>query len=607
MPARSFLKKILTSVFVLLILTVIFMSGMNEARAYVQKKPKMDPGQDTTFVLRMVAADSIVVTPGDVPASVERSRRTLSHANPLHRLIERTGLATSVSGQTADLQRDLPSMIRFYMPQGIPLVTKYTSNNALTTTIPDNAVTLELREPSARYPNPDAPVILQTDYRLRRNVAVTPFKQSAGLTTGEAHSLKGGLSLERSGPPGMLEDLIPELGAYSTTYAFFGAGQAKYNNLQSEVVAHYSYSENEFGDLLGVDWLEEIDENHYLFANFQYNLQNNIILHAGMGYQQGDADKYVEEYETQYNEDHKVRLTTYTAAAEWNDLILRAAYHEMSRSYPEAEDGFRMKRLEALLGYQLELHHSARVNLESGYDFRDEEPSFSAQLQWQPVRRLYLSLDAARVYDPVGSEALNSTIREIQRSPYPWETTYARIGTNLLWQEMNFNASLIYKEVRLGWYDNPATVRGWVPRVGIKGRFPGRHYIGWQLEGTARSLDLEQEGEQTRSMPGAARFQGHAALEVSIHNMHYVLKTDIFFDREQLVRSEITADLGAQYFITIGAAYSIDPVEIGIRVDNTLGFFGFGNRMIAWYSENDGGMNYADAPPLPSLSVLVDF
>lgn len=584
-------------------LIVVVMLGINVPETLALQKSYPEHIPDTTAISYQAVMDSIVVTDG-IPKAVHRFRQTLSHANPLYLLMERTELITSVNGQTADLKRDLPSMIRFYTPQGIPLLTKYTSNNALVTTIPDNAVHLEIREPSAQYPNPDAPVIMEPDYRSQRRVALTPFKQTVGLTTGPKGLVDAGVSLERSAPPGLLERYIPELAAYSTTYSVFGATRVNIDNLQSEVIVHGSRSINEFGNLLGVELLEEIDDNQYLFLNNQYTLGDHTTFFTAMGHQQGKAEKYVEEYGTDYEENHAVQATSLTAGVEWKNLTIRSTYHDMDRSYPQVRT--RMKRVEANLGYQKHFGSLARFSLESGYDFRDHEPSVSTHLQLQASPRFYVSLNAAHLWDPMGSEALNSTIREIQQEPHPWRTSYARMDANYRFQQISVNTSVTYKTIRLGWYGEPATIKGWIPRIRIDGTLGEHHFIGWRLEGAARSLTLNEKKKKSRNMPGTARLEGHAAIEVGINNMFYVLKADTFFRQEQLVREGITAYMGTQVFVSLGVVRLIGPAQIGLRVDNLLWFLGYDNKMIAWFSEHEGGMNFAYAPPLPSLSISVE-
>lgn len=566
---------------------------------------KLSPEQvpDTTAFSYQAVMDSIVVTEG-IPKAVQRFRQTLSHANPLHLLMERSELITSVNGQTADLKRDFPSMIRFYTPQGIPLLTKYTSNNALVTTIPDNAVHLEIREPSAQFPNPDAPVIMEPDYRKQRRAALTPFKQTVGLTTGPKGLVDAGVSLERSAPPGLLEEYIPELAAYSTTYSVFGAARTNIENLQSEVIVHGSRSINEFGDLLGVELLEETDDNQYLFLNNQYSFGDHTTIFSAIGHQQAKAEKYVEEYGTEYEENHAVRVTSLSAGVEWRNFTIRSTYHDMYRSYPEVRTW--MKRVEANLGYQKHFGSLAHFSLESGYDFRDHEPSISTQFQLQASRRFYVSFNSAYLWDPMGSEALNSAIRGIQREPHPWRTVYARVDANYQLKQIAVNTSLTYKTVGLGWYGESATIEGWIPRIRIEGTLGNNHFIGWRLEGTMRELTLNIEDQKLRNMPGTAYLEGHAAIEVGINKMFYALKADTFFRQEQLVREGITAYMGTQVFVSMGIARLVGPAQIGLRVDNLLGFLGYDNKMIAWFSEHEGGMNFAYAPPLPSLSVSVE-
>ncbi len=568
-----------------------------------ENRPYIVHNADTTYVLYELMMDSLVVTTSGVPRAVLDARRTLSHANPVHRLVETTELSTSISGQTADLQRDLPSMIRFYTPQGIPLVTKYTSNNALTTTIPDHAVDLNLYEPSVRYPNPDAPVILQPDYSKHRGFSVTPLKQTAGYATGSDQWYQAGVSLERSATPGGVEKYIPEAAAYATTYAWFGSARVQHNGFQTEVMAHKSHSNNEFGELLGVDWMEEIDDNRFLLVHSEFSAGNQTKLHAGIGRQVASASKYVEEFGTWYEDDHLVEVWSLSAGVKRKGVMFRSGYHDMYRAYPDSVSA-KMQRFHSMAAWQTPLGDRADLTLETGYDFRDREPSFSASLYAEPTRNFSLKLDAARVFDPIGSEALNSSVREIQREPHPWKTSYVRADAIYQWQKVRLDASLLYKATRLGWYDKPSMIQGWVPRLGLSGRITSDYYIGWKLNATWRPLTLNVKGDDPRQMPGAARAQMHAAFEVSSEKMHYVFKIDTFFRQEQLIRSGITADLGTRHFISMGVVRTMNSVRVGLRFDNLLGLFGVKNKMIAWYSEKNG-MEFADAPPLPSLSVSV--
>ncbi len=573
--------------------------------------------KDTTWVWHNPTLEEITVTPQGghsggaalpVPAELRMSRQTLSQGNPLFRLAAESEISPGVSRFTAELQRDLPSMIRFYTPQGIPMLVKYTSNNSLTTTIPNTGTRLEVKEPGAYFPSPDAPIIIQPDYSRRRAISLTPFKQTLGFSGGGQNLLAVSAGAEHSGAPGSLERLVPELETFSTTYSMHGSARVGRRGSSLEAVARHSRSDNEFGGLLGIDHLMENEENTFLHLHGEQRL-GPFTLDAGAAYQTGTTWREVEELEKWYEDQHEITATTLTAAVAapvGRTLTrLRINHHDLIRVYNDTSA--HLNRFESVLTHTLPLNRALLLSVETRYDHADREPSVSGEMMVQPVRWLRVELNGAWLYDAIGSEALNSSFRNAQTVPHPWRSTYVRIGTQVLLETIALHASLMNKSVRVGWYEESATMEGWISRFGINGTVEGRRfYKSWRLQGAVRDLKLIVPLEGAQLLPGPARLEGNAAWEMGTKRFQYAVQANVFIDRSQIVRTGINQHLGSQYFLSLGVSTAVRSVHLGASLENILAFFGVRSKLAA-YTVGRNDIRFAYAPPVPSLSMNVEF
>lgn len=564
------------------------------------QQPVLVQNQDTVYFDKNPMLDEVLVT-----------AKRYSEPESLDNLISNSELNTSVSGLTKNLQRDLPSMIRLYTPQGIPMLTKYTSNSSLTSTIPDSAIGLKLSEPSAKFPNPDAPVIMRPNYRQRASASMSPLKQSAVIGSDTTHQKFGGnLALSRSGSTQMFEMLVPELQAYNSSYAGYGAGQVDLGKSRAEVIIHLSRSENEYGELLGIEKLEEIDRSASVFFNTQHQLGNKI-LDAGFAHQSGYERRQVQEISNEYEEINEIDAFSFTAGISNNTTELRANFHDLQRVYPYGPEGtVHLQRLETVFKHTQHIFSFANLTAEGRYDFNDREPSISGNMQVSIHPRVNLNLNAGRLYDAIGSEGLNNLMRSVQIGPHPWEVTHVRFGTEYFHKQIQLQASVSHKKLLRGWYGSTAENSGWIARLGADGLMYGNSindfYLKWNMEGVVRDLVLDVNGQPSRAMPGPARLEGHFSLVSGIGKMEYSVLTDVFVDRKMRVNQNLYGGLGSQYFLSIGVSRKMGIVELGAKLDNGLALLGKKNKIIAHYSERKR-MTYVTAPPVINLNLGINF
>src|SRR5690625_4676208 len=562
--------------------------------------------QDTTYALHNPEMDSLVVTGSSVdatPVELQRSRRTLSQNNPLHRLVTQSELTSAVSRLTADLQRDLPSMIRFYTPQGIPMLIKYTSNNSLTTTLPNSSIGFNILEPGARYPSPDAPIIITPEFEGVSRLSFTPFKQTLGHSSAPGGALSAGFGHEHSGAPNPLEKVVPELETFSTTYMLFGTGRARFGESWLEAMAHHSLSDNEFGGLLGVDQLYEEESNTFANLHGHLSLGSDFHIHGGFTHQAADIYRDVVEQDHAFVTTHDLLNTTWTAAVGHGETVLRATWHDLIRTYNG--NRFDLSRLESSFTHLQKFGSDLHARVETRFDHRDEEVSVSGQLKLFSDRPLSITLNAAHLYDAIGSEAISSSFRNAQIEPHAWTTRYARAGVIYKYRDLTFESSLMNKHVELGWYEHTGTIDGWVARTRIQGLHSGAMYVAWQVEGVARTLQLENPDEGVQFLPGPARYEGRASVEVGTERVQFVIRGDTFIDRRQIIRVRWTEEIGNQYFLSTGVSANLGAVQLGFSLDNILSIFGSENVMAA-YNVGDEA-RFASAPPVPSISVDIEF
>lgn len=605
---RTAMKKSLS--YFTVTLGAFFLITSSSLPAFAQL-PFSASGHDTTRA--NVYMDSVVVT-AEFPGEPLEKEFQISRQHSLDRLFSGSELNTSVSGLSQDLQLDMPSMIRLYTPQGIPFLTKYTSNNSLTSTIPDSAVDFNMREPSARYPNPDAPVILQPNYRQKRSLEASPLNQTLGISSGTDQRMAGTMSVSHSNAPKVLQQRIPELQAYSTTHTGYGAVSANFSNWETEVVFHHSRSENEYGGLLGVEHLEENYESTNFFANTQYTLKG-ISVHAGMAHQLGNEYRQVQDVIRGYEKNHEVineiDVTTLTSAIGIGTRTeLRTNYHDMSRVYTGgSQDTVDTQRLETVFSHQQKLFSVLRLSAEGRYDHRDQEPSFSSELLVHAGPKWLFTLDGGRLYDAVGSEGINSLMNSVQTEPHPWITRYGRLGINFQPKQTRINASLMHKEIERGWYGKSSVIDGWVLRAGAKGsvgrQTNNRYLISWNIYGVMRDINLDMPDQPVQAMPGPAKLEGHASLEADVGNMHYAIQSDAFIDRKMRITQKVLGDLGSQYFLSFHLTRTIGVAKVGIRLDNALALAGKENRITAHVNE-EGEVDFVHAPPIPNIHVGVN-
>ena len=564
--------------YLLFVLFVTCISLTAQAQKSVQEgKPILVHNNDTTYVVYNNTLNEVKVV----------ARR--NHNTSLSDVIKTGKITTSVNGLTKDLQRDLPSTIRFYTAQGIPILTNYTSNNSLTSSFPDSAVTLDLREPSAKFPNPDAPIILQANYGQKGNIFLSPLTQTMNAGTGTEQAVSANFALSHSGPPGAITNQVPELNAYSTTFSGFGAVQAKTSGTETELMIHHSQSANEYGNLLNVQKFYEDNHNSTISLSHAISLGSSTI-DAGIIAQNGREFRQVTETNTSQEVVNDIKAMTYTAGLSNRTTELRANFHDYTRIYSWPVDTVRQQRLESILTHEHTITDNIEVTLESRFDFKDLEPSFSGNVDIRASRNLSFKLNGGRLYDAVGSEGLNSLMSSVQISPSPWIVTYGSVGANLKFNSITFNTSLMHKTLERGWYGLSADISGWVGRVGANGFLfwadKNNSYLKWSYEGVARELSLDLPTHDLQAMPGPATFEQHISLEAGIGNMTYAVQLDSFINRYARIDMDMTANLGPQHFLSFDASRRMGAVTLGLSLYNLLALTGTDNYFSAHLNQN---------------------
>lgn len=553
--------------------------------------------QDTTYFIEQPMLDNITVT-----------AKRIVPPSGLDQLISNSELNTTVSGLTKDLQRDLPAMIRIYTPQGVPLLTKYATNYSITSTIPDSVIELAVREPSAKYPNPDAPIVINPAYDQRSSLSLSPFHQTITFGSEPSHRISSSIGLSHSSAPDILRDLIPALNTYSTTYGGYGALRGRFSGITTEVIFHHSQTANTYGELFNIEKLEENEEGTTLLVHSEIPMGKQTLL-MGFAHQSGWEERFTIDQNSSYRVFNNIDAKSYTAALNRNSTELRLNLHNLHRVYSYGSgDIIQMQRLETLLTHTHEISPTANLTLETRFDHKDQEPSLSIELL-RTRKNVRFNFNAARLYDAVGSEGLNNLMSSVQLVPHPWQTTYARFGTGFNLGRVSFNTSITAKQARLGWYGSSADTRGWIARLGADGMFynnnSDRFFMAWKVEGIARNLILDLDHVE-QPMPGPARLEGHTALEAFANKMKFTIQSNIFIDRQIRVAQDISGGLGPQYFLSFTTSRTMGPVQLEAKVINSLALLGQKNRILGHYNE-DSGMQFISAPPFMNLTLGINF
>lgn len=294
--------------FFIVLITGVFL--LVNSTSFSQEKSPILTTPDSIFVSHTITLDSLLVTSNKIPKPLQRNRTSLSHGNPVHKLVSETDLTTVIPGITADLERDLPGLITFYTANGLPVLTKHTQNHSLTPTVPYAIIHPELKEPDAMLIGSDAVVTLTPGYAPSKNVFFDPLHQGISIATGERKQFSAAFVAEHSSPK-LLEGLIEELSAYADTYSGLAAARFRTNRTKVEVTAQHQYSDNEFGALFDVHLFREIDRMTAGFASVTHDL-GAISIEAGYGYQQAKAHTQLEEiYKDYHTETDELRTHSY--------------------------------------------------------------------------------------------------------------------------------------------------------------------------------------------------------------------------------------------------------------------------------------------------------
>lgn len=269
-----------------------------------------------------------------------------------------------------------------------------------------------------------------------------------------------------------------------------------------------------------------------------------------------------------------------------------------------------MQRFESVFSHRLKISDRIQFTAGARYDHYDQVPSGSGELLVQASDRILFYLDAARLYDAIGSEGLNSLMNSVQTEPHAWTTEFTEAGLRFIHKHNSVNISLMNKTVERGWYGRTATISGWIGRIAANSFLWEEQatdfsvYLG--LEGVARSLDLYTLEAGSRIMPGPARLEGHARLEITKAHMRYTLQSDLFSGRQMRIMEGVSGNLGTQHFVSLSVTRKMEFLQVGVTANNMLALAGRNNRILV-HLDDHNHRQFVNAPLIIDVDLIVFF
>ncbi|HET8865046.1 MAG TPA: hypothetical protein VFM80_05050 [Gracilimonas sp.] len=576
--------------------------------AFAQKKPVTGTSKDSTNVTYHLVMDDLNVTPRDIiPQSINRNRITLAHGNPAHKLIAESELTTTIPGVTANLERDLPGLITFYMANGIPILTKQTQNHALTPSIPYSGIDLALSEPTAALSGPDAVITLRPTYKTIKNITLNPLHLGASLAGGENKKFSAALVAEHTSPI-LLEDYIEELDAYAQTTSGLVATRFKTQRTKLEVMGQFLSSNNEFEELFDVKLFQNTSRMYAGFATATQDI-GPFTLEAGYGQQHANVrTKKDEVYKELHGGKEKLLVHSYKFGVNGNRTSLAVLYHDMERTLLDTTTRFLDTQI--ILTRKQPLADNFYVTVNGRTDHHDNQisPSASVQFLYSPTNNFMLTVNAAHLYDPIISKGMSGNFRDATNFTKPITTQYASIHSGYSTKKWQITSDVKVQSVALSWYDQPAEIRGAVFGSSVQRTFWWEHRaLTLRMSTRVRLMKLDVN-DQIQQMPGPTPFMGGFRAEYATDGYGLMVDTQIYSSRTQSLEDQVYADLGGLLLLNFGLTKRFGPVNMGLSIGNSLGLFRE-NKLVAYQlrtSDTESEIDYIVAPFVPGVSVGID-
>jgi hypothetical protein len=594
--------------FIQLLITGVFL--LVNSTSLSQEKSPILIIPDSILVTHKMTMDSIFVTSNKIPNPLQRNRTSLSHGNPVHKLIAETDLTTVIPGITADLERDLPGLITFYTSNGLPILTKHTQNHSLTPTVPYAIIHPELKEPGAVLSGSDAVVTLTPGYTPSKNVFFDPLHQGISIATGERNQFSAAFVVEHSSPK-LLESVIEELSAYADTYSGLAAARFRTNRTKVEVIAQHQYSDNEFGALFDVHLFRETDRMTAGFASVTQDFRV-ISIEAGYGYQRAKAHTQLEEiYKDYHTEKDELQTHSYKFGGNIKKTSLAVMYHDVQRTLPDTTKGVR--DIQLMLSQKFLVSNRAHFSMAAKLDHHNQitKPSISIQTVFELTGNLFVEANIAHLYDSITNQGMHAGMRKSVAGSEPITTNYASMQLSYVPEGWEFMTSVTAKDVSLSWYEKPSTIKGII--VGGSAErtitMDGRA-LAIRITARKRRMELDVINKETQKMPGPAPLQAGVRTEYATNRFGLSLEAHYYNSRTQSLSEDLSTSLGKLILLNAGVTKKFSSVNMGLSVANITGTIRE-NRMFAYLqriSEDESKIEYIATPPfIPSISVNIDF
>lgn len=592
---------------VVLAILVIFVNS----NAIAQEKPVIDAKQDSTFESHYIQLDSLFVTPnGSTPLVLQRNRNALTHGNAAHKISAESELTSVMPGITANLERDLPGLVTFYFTNGFPILTKQSQNHSLTPTMAYAVMDPSVSEPTAMKPGPDAVVTLTPIYENTRNVMIDPLHQRGSFVAGEQKMVSLGLVAAHSSP-NLLEEYIEELSAYAKTYSGLFSVRIRTPRSMVEVTGQHQVSENEFSSMFDVNRYEENDDLSMLFASANHKW-GILQLETGYGYQTANSNIVIDEiYLDDYNTSQSLLSNSYKFSLQIKNTSLTAFYHDVKRAWSYAES--EIQNTQIVLTHEQTVTRFAHLIASTRVDFHDDvhEHSVSGQLLISPTRSLLFEVNITRLYDPISSNVMSSSIRYVtDYKTDPITTQYASIQTQYSPNGWELKTNMIIRSIEQFWYGNPSKLEGVVLAASVMRTITwGSRVLSLKLNTRKRWMDLIVVNQPEIPMPGPPPLQAGIRTEFGTNQFGLLIDSQIHLNRTQMLTEEMIAPLGNLILLNAGFTKRFGTLNLGVTVGNALGNI-YDNKLFAYQrriNEQEREVNYVKVPFFPGISVELDF
>lgn len=525
-------------------------------------------------------------------------------------------MTTAMPGYNAELQRDLPGLVSFYTPHGMPILTRQTQNHSLTSTIPYAIVDPQISEPTAARSGPDAIITLGNDLRDENTAVADPLHQGISVST-KHQRLSAGAVAEHTAP-GPLEHLIKELEAYSTIWSGYAAAKYRRQNTSAQVHGQHTSSQGEFGKLFDLDSFQETDRVSTAFAHLEHCL-DKLCIEAGYGLQRGRSERLIEKDLGRQPDDiwrerrsERLRADSYQAGIRRNETRLSAQYHDITHTIQDTTA--RLGDLQLLAAHEQHILPETIIRLQARADIHDAAltPSASLELEHSPARDMVIDASISHLYDPVTTHQMKSTARDATAHTIdPITSNNASLRATYKNRDWRLRASGHAKDIRLSLYQEDARMHGAIIRASAQRTITyenGRSLVVG-IDATRRWMHQTTGGREQEQVPGPAPLQASLRAAYAGQDLGLRLTLQTHSNRTQLLSREHTATLGPLYLLSIGASTKLGLVRIGAGITNVLGSL-HENKIRAYrkYPDLSKEIDYVNAPALlPRISANLKF